>query len=362
MEQPEQCVNVSSGQEQGALTTQEAIPGNESILSEWRVCEQEPSQGENGVVPLRQLLEKDLPPSKRVEVLYDLIYALYDQDNLKEAILYAEELLDAYPDYRYLDTIFWLLGKMYATRANLPEHSETRRQDLAAAEKNLRRALDHIDDKEEQATILVELGIALSSSGKLADAQRVFEQASQIGIEDPTTRSSCDQWLGSIYEELGDISFHKDEYQQAADNYQAALQRLYLPEKQVDIYYKLSIALRWHGQCERALEFLRQALALELSSRSINRERIGELLFHMGQCAYTLRDFQQAIVLLEKAAEKVNMPKRGEVHLLLGHSYSQLKRFNNAAEFYGRALKETRLLSSHWRQAMKYLVRAKMAR
>lgn len=62
------------------------------------------------VAILRQSLEGDLSPEERAEALHDLAYALYRQGNLEEAILHAEDLLNTYPDYRHLGSVFWLLG------------------------------------------------------------------------------------------------------------------------------------------------------------------------------------------------------------------------------------------------------------
>ena len=75
---------------------------------------------------------------------------------------------------------------------------------------------------------------------------------------------------------------------------------------------------------------MRQALTLALSSQPINEEHVGELLFHMGDCAYGLHNYHQAIMLLEKATEKVKLPVLAEAHLLLGHSYFGLGRFGEA--------------------------------
>lgn len=434
MEQFDHNTNAQACVEQSILARASAAPGNTSILLELQAFYKEHARYEEETAILRHLLEEDLPASEQAEVLHDLVYALYCQSNLEEAIPRAEHLINAYPEYSHLGSVFWLLGSMYAINANEPEHAATWKQDVAAAEANFRRALLYVDDKEERASILVELGTALSIGGKLTEARRTFEQALDSGIEDLATRTLCYQRLGrvlyrmeqveeakryyeqaidvgleqpdnsralacvylaglfreqgdidqaerycqqakelldesnsgastvleSIYEETGDISFQKGEYQLATDNYQAALRLAHLPEKQDEIYRKLSIVLQWNGRHEHALESLRQALALALSSQPTDEEQVGEILFHMGQSLYSMGDYQKATVVLKQASEKVRSSMLADAHLSLGHSYFRLGRFGDATEFYREALKNERFMSSKWRQALRYLVRSRL--
>lgn len=437
MQVPERRIDTNDSLEQGILARLRAAPDNTSILFELQTYYKEHARYEDEVAILRQLLKKELSVEEQVETLHDLVYALYRQGNLEEAIPRAEDLIKTYPDYRHLGSVFWLLGEMYVDRANWPGSFNTWQQDVEAAERNLRIAFDHVDDKQEQVGVLVQLGTVLSIRGELVEARQAFEQALNSGIEDPDTLASCyerlgrvlyrlDQIeqaaqyyeqailvcpeqpsnsralayadlaglcrergdteraerycqqaryavdesdpnsacvaLGSIYEELGDISFEKAEYQQAADNYQAAMEHFQLPEKQDELGYKLSVALKWDGQYKRAFEALQQSLTLALSLQPTNKEHIGELLFQMGECAYSLHDFHQATVLLEKATEKVKSPMLAEVHLSLGHSYLRLKRYREAMECYQRTIVQARFLSPSWRQAVRYYIWARIAR
>ena len=429
---------AGGGMEQEILARLRAAPDNVSILLELQTYYNEHARYEEEVAILRQLLELELSAEEHAETLHDLVHALYRQGSVEEAMAQAEDLITAYPDYRHLGSVYWFLGTMYTDRANWSEYRDTTwQQDVEAAKRNLRIALNYVEDKQERAGVLVELGAALSISAELVEAQRAFEQALNSGIEDPVTLTTCyerlgrvlyrqDQIeqatqycekavlvcpeqpsnsralayvdlaricreqgdseraeqhceqarqvldkrnpreeslvLGSIYEELGDISFEKAEYQRAADNYKAALGQVQLPEEKDELYYKLMVALRWDGQYEQALEAMREALTLALSSQPINEEHVGELLFHMGDCAYGLHDYHQAIMLLEKATEKVNLPVLAEAHLLLGHSYFGLGRFGEAAECYRKAIAQTKFLSPSWRQAVRYYVWARKAR
>jgi len=430
--------DTDDSMEQDILARLRADPDNTSLLRELQAYYNKHARYEEEVSILRQLLELELSAEEHAETLHDLVHALYRQGSVEEAIAQAEDLLTAYPDYRHLGSVYWLLGTMYADRANWSEGRDTTwQQDVEAAKWNLRIALNYVEDKQKRAGVLVELGAALSISAELVEAQRAFEQALNSGIEDPVTLTTCyerlgrvlyrqDQIeqatqycekavlvcpeqpsnsralayvdlaricreqgdceraeqhceqarqvlekrnpkeeslvLGSIYEELGDISFEKAEYQQAADNYKAALEQVQLPEVKDDLYYKLMVALRWDGQYEQALEAMRQALTLALSSQPINEEHVGELLFHMGDCAYGLHDYHQAIMLLEKATEKAKLPVLAEAHLLLGHSYFRLGRFEEAAVCYRKALAQTKTFSASWRQAVRYYIWARKPR
>ena len=401
MEVSKTRADTDDSMEQDILARLRADPDNTSLLRELQAYYNKHARYEEEVSILRQLLELELSAEEHAETLHDLVHALYRQGSVEEAIAQAEDLLTAYPDYRHLGSVYWLLGTMYADRANWSEGRDTTwQQDVEAAKWNLRIALNYVEDKQKRAGVLVELGAALSISAELVEAQRAFEQALNSGIEDPVTLTTCyerlgrvlyrqDQIeqatqycekavlvcpeqpsnsralayvdlaricreqgdceraeqhceqarqvlekrnpkeeslvLGSIYEELGDISFEKAEYQQAAGNYKAALEQVQLPEVKDDLYYKLMVALRWDGQYEQALEAMRQALTLALSSQPINEEHVGELLFHMGDCAYGLHDYHQAIMLLEKATEKAKLPVLAEAHLLLG-PYASLGR------------------------------------
>jgi len=430
--------DTDDSMEQDILARLRADPDNTSLLRELQAYYNKHARYEEEVSILRQLLELELSAEEHAETLHDLVHALYRQGSVEEAIAQAEDLLTAYPDYRHLGSVYWLLGTMYADRANWSEGRDTTwQQDVEAAKWNLRIALNYVEDKQKRAGVLVELGAALSISAELVEAQRAFEQALNSGIEDPVTLTTCyerlgrvlyrqDQIeqatqycekavlvcpeqpsnsralayvdlaricreqgdceraeqhceqarqvlekrnpkeeslvLGSIYEELGDISFEKAEYQQAADNYKAALEQVQLPEVKDDLYYKLMVALRWDGQYEQALEAMRQALTLALSSQPINEEHVGELLFHMGDCAYGLHDYHQAIMLFEKATAKAKPPVLPEVHLSLGHSYFRLGRFGEAAECHRKAIAQTRPFSASWRQAVRYYIWARRAR
>jgi tetratricopeptide (TPR) repeat protein len=206
----------------------------------------------------------------------------------------------------------------------------------------------------------VGLASTCREQGDIEQAEQYIQQARCV--LDELSPDGASGELGSIYEELGDIALQKDEYQRASDHFEAALGQSQLPEKQEELYHKLGVALGQDGQYERALEYLRQALAIELSLPQTNKEYIGELLLHMGQCEYGLGHFQQAIVLLEKAQETVDPSVLAVLHLWLGRSYYWLKRFDNAAECYKKALRGTRFLSPDWREALKYFVGTRIAR
>ena len=387
---------------------------------------------------LRQILSRELTSDQRAEALHDLAFALYHQGQLDDAIQRAEELLELDPDYYYLGSVLWLLGVMYGERSLWHEDLDAWRQDVEAAESNLRGALDHVNDEQERAGVLVELGEALSSSGRLVEAKRAFEKALGIGISDPVTLAACYHRLGiTVYslgqhhrarrcyqqaihihpdkssnslaqayidlaslsreegdleqaeqycrlaegvldaaafrgtsvararmlEELGDIAFEKGKFHLAADDYQAALQLAPLPgSQQQELYRKIGVSLRWDGQPERALKYLRQALAQGTLSDPARKQHLAALLLDMGLCEYDLRDYQQAIALLRRAAESAKKPLLADVYLMLGHCDFHLKRFGQAAQQYGRVLRESVILSTTWRKALEYFIRAWMAR
>ena len=437
MTQPECNAHEQDCVEESILARLQASPGNTRVLLELQSYYKQHARHEEESAILRHLLDVDLVADERAEALHDLVYALYRQGNLAEAISRAETLLGAYPDYRYLSSVLWLLGVMYADLANRPELAVNWRQYVAMAERNLTSALQYVDDRDERASILVELGAAQSSSGKLIEARSTFERALDNGIEEPRTLTLCYQQLGRVFyrldqdeqakrcyeqavlvaprqpsnaralayidlaalsrqegdideaerccqlarqvldasnsvaesvvlealhEELGNISYEKGEYQLAIDHYETAMQRANLPEKQDELYYKLSAVLQWNGQYERALEVLRQALALQLSSPSPDQERVGEILLHMGQYAYVLGDNQRAAIVLEKAAEKVPLSMLIDVHLTLGRSYFSLRRFDTAAKSYKQVIRNARILSPEWKEAVKYLVLTRVVR
>ncbi len=430
--------SVNEDREQDILARLRAAPGNISILLELQAYYKEQARYEEEVAILRQLLEKDLSPDERAEALHDLGYALYRQGNLEEAIPRAEDLLDTYPGYRYLGSVYRLLGVMYAERSAWQGDSETEIQDLKTAARHLRYALGLVEDGQERAAVLVDLGAVLSNSGELEEAKHIFEEALRIGIEEPNTLVLCYrrlgrtlhtlgqvdqaisyyeksaslhseqpdnswamtcidlaglyrekgdieraeqycrramQWLdqsdakwasyvlGRIYEELGDILVQKGAYQEAVDNYYTALQQIQRPDEQADLYRKLGVTLDRVEQYHQAFEAFRQALVSQTPSAPVEKqEDVGDLLFRMGQCAYKLGDFRQAIVLLEKAVERLKPPLLAEAYLWLGHSYFSTKRGDRAAGAYKKVIMQTRFLSPTWRQAMRYFVWASMAR
>ncbi len=435
MDQLEYSASVNEDRERDILVRLRTAPGDASILLELQAYYKEHARYKDEVAILRQLLERGLPPDERAEALHDLVYALYRQGNLEEAIPCAEDLLSAYRDYRYLGSVYRLLGVMYAERSAWQEDSEAEIQDLKAAARHLRYALDLVEDGQERAAVLVDLGAALSNSGELEEAEHIFEEAIRIGIEDPNVLALCyrrlgrtfhtlgqvdqsisyyeksaslhseqpdnawamtcvdlaglyrqkgdieraehycrramqwldqsdTQWasyvLGRIYEELGDILVQKGVYQEAIDNYYTALQQIQRPGEQADLYRKLGATLVRVEQYHQAFEAFRQALVYQMPLDPVEKqEDVGDLLFRMGRCAYKLGDFRQAIVLLEKAVERLKPPLLSEAYLWLGHSYFSTRHGDKASGAYKKVITQTRFLSLRWRQAMKYLFRAK---
>lgn len=176
---------------------------------------------------------------------------------------------------------------------------------------------------------------------------------------DESSHRGASNILESIYEEQGDIALAKGEYQQAVDHYQAAFERAEISDEQQSLYRKIGDALIGLGQPKRALESFRQALAIEMASGSINEGYVGLLLFRMGRCLYDLHEYEQAAMLLEKAARNVQPYLLAEVHQCLAHSYFSLRRYQRAAELYQQVIDETERKSPEAQEARKYLLAAK---
>lgn len=171
--------------------------------------------------------------------------------------------------------------------------------------------------------------------------------------------------------EVGALLYHFATLNQEAENHVRAIERftkslmLSPVEECASIYFRLGLSYTKTGQYDQALEAFNRAeptyhdqdyfhfhtglchferedyrMALEKFSKAVRlnprQEDLLRILIYMGTCHNSLGEYEEALVLLEKAKETAGPVK--EVYNALGFSYFQLKDYDKAIENLKRAV------------------------
>jgi tetratricopeptide (TPR) repeat protein len=171
--------------------------------------------------------------------------------------------------------------------------------------------------------------------------------------------------------EVGALLYHFGTLSQEAENHVRAIEgftkslKLSPVEESAPIYFRLGLSHTKIGQYDQALEAFNRAeptyhdqdyfhfytglchferedyrMALEKFSKAVRlnprQEDLLRILIYMGTCHNSLGEYEEALVLLEKAKAEAGPVK--EVYNALGFSYFQLKDYDKAIENLKRAV------------------------
>jgi len=245
------------------------------------------------------------PPALIISAQDGMVYACID------AFVKKESLADIYGDLN-VDT---LIARYY-------EHGKSKKDCLGCRE----RVVESFSDLPLLKPATHEVGALLYHFGTLNQDAKNHVQA--IENYKKSLRLSPIQEAGSIYFRLG-LSYTKTgHYDQALEAFDRA-ERTY--HDQDYFHFHTGLCCFEKGDYRTALERFSKALRLNPAQEDLIR-----ILMYIGTCHNNLGEYEEALVLLERAKEAAGPVK--EIYNALGFSYFQLKDYDKAIENLSRAV------------------------
>ncbi|MGA3268904.1 MAG: tetratricopeptide repeat protein [Verrucomicrobiota bacterium] len=195
------------------------------------------------------------------------------------------------------------------------------------------------------------LGAALGSQGKWAEARQQFDQALQLDPNDAGTHNDLGLVLdaqgkrGEAIEQyeralelkpayagarvnLGDALAAQGNLTEAIQQFEQALQ---LEPDSAEAHYNLGIALARQGKSDQAIQEFQQALRLR-PNLSDAQKYLAKLLASQGRSPEAVQLYQRALQL---------DPNSAKTHFSLGQALAQEGKWDEAIQEYGKALQLT---------------------
>jgi tetratricopeptide (TPR) repeat protein len=169
-------------------------------------------------------------------------------------------------------------------------------------------------EKHDGSWLYHVLGLLEADSENYAQAIENYQKAIQLNPE-----------YADAYYNLGNALYRQGQLEQAIENYQKAIQ---LNPEYADAYYNLGIALSDHGQLAQAIENYQKAIQLD-PGKVLAYNNLGNALCKQGQLKRAIQNYQKAIQL---------NPEYALAYYNLGIALSDHGQLAQAIENYQKAI------------------------
>jgi tetratricopeptide (TPR) repeat protein len=200
--------------------------------------------------------------------------------------------------------------------------------------------IEHIDEKERIKIIAItyhNLGNVAGEQQQWQQAEQYYQQALQIYIEYNDRYAQA-----STYRQLGIVAQKQGQWQQAEQYYQQALQ-IYIEYNdryaQASTYHQLGIVAQKQGQWQQAEQYYQQALQIEIEYN--DRYAQASTYHQLGTVAQEQRQWQQAEQYYQQALQ---------IEIEYNDRYHQAGTFHNLGAVAGE--------QRQWKEARGYFLKA----
>lgn len=202
---------------------------------------------------------------------------------------------------------------------------------------DLKKEVERVEDKKREAGARVKLGSARALKGDLEEAEKEFEEALEIYMEEGSTQgeATCYGNLGIIWGMKGDYTRAKDYYSRALEIHRREGKRL----EQGKDYYNLAQVNQALEETEEAAQALDKAE--EIFSEH-DQENLAAVYSSRGALEFQREEYEEAIEYFKKAGDVYEELEDREslpmAYLNLASALQAKTRLKEAEEAYHKAL------------------------
>jgi len=288
-----------------------------------------------------------LPAQVSIENIYFVLANYLDAIQDQHRGLHLGQTVIAHLEKYPSDKLSSNLGTEFANIMGNIGILQSKLKQYAAAETSLKKMLElvsqlkQIDEKTRssmKARAYHSFGMIAFGKQQWEQAKQYYQQALQILIENNDRHSQAD-----TYHQLGYVAYEQQQWEQAKQYYQQALQ-IFIENNdrhaQADTYHMFGMMAEQQQQWEQAEQYLQQALQIKIEYN--DRYSGANIYYHLGYVVQEQQQWEQAKQYYQQALqifiENNDRHSQADTYLQFGKVAKEQQQWEQAEQNYQQAL------------------------